>query len=137
MCDGLVEWWRKRERWHGKVVSEVVVVEHVCGNGACVVWWLTLDSGLDIGVAGSVAWRLVDGTAVAARAGHGRSWVTGVPNPGPWTKKETETCGESSVVGERTAVTILVPACLEDGVSGRRSSLLCSRHLAPYSLWTW
>ena len=47
------------------------------------VWWLTLDSGLEMGVAVSVSWGLVGCIAVAARVGHGFRRVAGVPIPGP------------------------------------------------------
>ena len=71
------------KRRGGKVVSEIVVVEGFRGNVARVAWSLTLDSGLEIRVAGAVSWQLVGCTAVAARAGHGIRRVTGVPSPGP------------------------------------------------------
>ena len=61
----------------------MIVVECFGGDVARVVWWLTLDSGLEIGVAGAVSWELVGCSAVAARAGHGVRRVAGVPSPAP------------------------------------------------------
>ena len=67
----------------GNVVSKIVVVKCFHGDGARLVWWLTLDSGLEMGVAVSVSWGLVGCTAVAARVGHGVRRVAGAPIPGP------------------------------------------------------